>query len=174
MDDLEGLKKYYSSLLDDCQRVNNLSALNPESINNPALFSLLAAKYHIADEKGIKINFEIFMDLNSLNVNMYRFTKMLGILLDNAIEAAEECDEKIINICMRQDINTKIQIISIENTYLNKNIDISKIFEKDYSTKNRNSGIGLWEVKKYIDKASNLQLFTSKNTTYFKQNLEIS
>lgn len=34
-DDLEGLKKYYVELEDDCQRVNNLYLLNPEIVNNP-------------------------------------------------------------------------------------------------------------------------------------------
>ncbi len=33
--DVEGLKKYYVELEDDCQRVNNLYLLNPEIINNP-------------------------------------------------------------------------------------------------------------------------------------------
>lgn len=34
-DDMEGLKKYYIELEDDCQKVNNLYLLNPEIINNP-------------------------------------------------------------------------------------------------------------------------------------------
>lgn len=33
-EDMDGLKKYYSQLEDDCQRVNNLYILNPEIINN--------------------------------------------------------------------------------------------------------------------------------------------
>lgn len=54
--DLEGLKNYYSQLLEDCQNTNNLSALTPELINNPAIYNVLATKYHKADEQGIKIN----------------------------------------------------------------------------------------------------------------------
>lgn len=172
-DDMKGLKKYYSSLLEDCQKVNNLSALNPETINNPSIYGLLASKYHMADQREIKVNLEIFMDLNTLKTDMYKLTKILGILLDNAIEAAEECENKIVNITMRQDPNKKIKLMEIENTYLNKNIDIAKIFEKDYSTKNRNSGIGLWEVKKIIDRTPTLELFTNKNNEYFKQVVEI-
>lgn len=33
--DMEGLKKYYIELEDDCQKVNNLYLLNPEVVNNP-------------------------------------------------------------------------------------------------------------------------------------------
>ena len=80
--DMEGLKKYYYQLEDDCQRVNNVAALNPNLINNPGIFYLLSSKYHEADSKNIKINLEIFLDLNSLNMKIYEFSRILGILLD--------------------------------------------------------------------------------------------
>ena len=102
-EDIQGLKKYYSQLLDDCQRGNNLTALNPSIINNPAIYSLLASKYYVASEQGININLEVFFDLNELNMKIYEFTRVLGILLDNAIEAASQCDEKIINVSFRND-----------------------------------------------------------------------
>lgn len=75
--DIEGLKKYYSQLLEDCQRVNNLTSLNPSVINNPAIYSLLASKYYKADELGIRINLEIFLDLNNINMKIYEFTRIL-------------------------------------------------------------------------------------------------
>ena len=40
--------------------------------------------------------------------------------MDNAIEAAKECDEKIINICIRKADNRNMQVLIIENTYTNK------------------------------------------------------
>ena len=170
---MDGLKKYYSQLLDDCQRVNNLTTLSPEVINNPAIYSLLASKYHKADELGIKINLEIFIDLNTLNVKIYELTRIMGILLDNAIEATLECDEKIINVTMRKDDSRKRQLLIIENTYLNKDINLDKIFEKSYSTKPNNTGLGLWEVRQILKKNNNLNLFTTKNDKFFKQQLEI-
>ena len=48
--------------------------------------------------KNIKINLDFFVDLNDFKINTYEFSRILGILLDNAIEAASECEEKIINI----------------------------------------------------------------------------
>ena len=57
-DDMEGLKKYYYQLEDDCQRVNNIATLSPEIINNPGVYAILSSKYHKADEKNIKINLE--------------------------------------------------------------------------------------------------------------------
>jgi len=171
--DIEGLKNYYYELQEDCQRNNNLSALNPDTINNPAIYSILASKYHKADSLGIKVNLEIFIDLNTLNMKIYEFTRILGILLDNAIEATSECDDKIINVYIRKDFSVKRQLLIIENTYKNKEIDIERLFEKGYSTKDNNTGLGLWEVRQILHKNKNLNLFTTKNNGFFKQQLEI-
>lgn len=171
--DIEGLKKYYKQISADCQKSNNLSVLNPDVINNPAVYSILASKYHLADSKGITINFEIFLDLNTLRMKIYEFTRILGILLDNAIEASAECDEKIINITLRNEPNRKRQVVIIENTYNNKDIDTEKIYDKAYTTKENNTGLGLWEVRKILSKNNNLNLFTSKNDKFFSQQLEI-
>lgn len=171
--DMEGLKKYYSQLLDDCQRVNNLTTLSPEVINNPAIYSILASKYHKADELGIKINLEIFLDLNTLKVKIYELTRIMGILLDNAIEATLECDEKLINVTMRKDTAHHRDLLIIENTYLNKDINLDKIFEKSYTTKPNNTVLGLWEVRQILKKNNNLNLFTTKDDKMFKQQLEI-
>ena len=145
--DIDGLKKYYSQLQEDCQQTNNLSALNPDTINNPAIYSILASKYHKADSLGIKVNLEVFLDLNKINMKIYEFTRILGILLDNAIEATSECSEKTINVIIRKDFNSNRQLLIIENTYSNKNIDTEKIFEKGYSTKDKNTGIRIMGSK---------------------------
>lgn len=174
--DLDGLEKYYSQLVTDCQRVNNLTTLGPETINNPAIYGILASKYLIADEIGIQINLEVFLNLNKLNMKIYEFSRILGILMDNAIEASSECDEKIIKIEIRKDFKVNRQILIIQNTYNNKDIDTNKIFEKGYSSKTDNKsqhGLGLWEVRKILNKNNNLNLFTSKDDKFFKQQLEM-
>ena len=171
--DIDGLEKYYSQLLKDCQEVNNLTGLNPESINNPAIYSLLASKYYLATEKGIEFDLDIFMDLTSIDMKIYEFCRILGILLDNAIQATQECEEKHIKVTIRKDNRCKRQLLIVENTYKEKDIDTEKIFEKGYSTKEGNTGLGLWEVRQILLKNTNLNLFTSKDDTYFKQQLEI-
>lgn len=171
--DIDGLEKYYSQLLKDCQEVNNLTGLNPEAINNPAIYSLLASKYYLATEKGIEFDLDIFMDLTSIDMKIYEFCRILGILLDNAIQATQECEEKHIKVTIRKDNRCKRQLLIVENTYKEKDIDTEKIFEKGYSTKEGNTGLGLWEVRQILLKNTNLNLFTSKDNTYFKQQLEI-
>ena len=174
---MEGLKDYYSGLMEDCKKVNNLAILNPELINNPAVYSLLTSKYHKAEELNIKMNFEVFLDLTTLNIKTYDLSRILGILLDNAIEASNKCEEKIINITIRKDNKANRQLFVIENTYSNKNVDTDRIFEKGYTSKveedNKSHGLGLWEVRKILNKNNNLNLFTSKDNKFFKQQLEI-
>lgn len=174
--DIDGLSKYYSQLVVDCQRVNNLTTLNPETINNPAIYGILASKYLKADELGIQINLEVFLNLNKINMKIYEFTTILGILLDNAIEAASKCEEKIVKVEIRKDFNINRQLLIISNTYTNKDVDIDKIFEKGYTskTKDKNShGLGLSEVRQILKKNKNLNLYTSKDNKFFNQQLEI-
>ena len=171
--DIEGLKKYYYQLLEDIQHTNNLTSLSPSVVNNPAIYNVLATKYHKADELGIKINLEAFLNMNDLNIKIYEFTRVLGILMDNAIEAAKECDNKIINVTFRKNSRKHMQLLIIENTYTNKDVNTDKIFEKGYSTKKGNTGLGLWEVRQILKKNDNLNLFTTKNSEFFIQQFEI-
>ena len=173
---MDGLKNYYNKILDECNINNNLSTLNPKVINNPAIYNILATKYYKADELGITINLQVFINLNELTIDIYSFCRMLGILLDNAIEASNMCDDKVINIDIRDIKPRKCKVISIENTYLDKDIDISKLYEKGYTSKTDNKeahGIGLWQISKMLKKYDNVFLETSKNENYFKQDLFI-
>lgn len=171
--DMNGLSKYYNSLFDECNSINNLSALNPETVNNPSIYAILLDKYNKAEKKNIKMELGVYLDLNTLHADIYEISRILGILLDNSIEAAQECDKKYINIRFLMDNRKNRQLIIIENTYKDKNVDTIKIFEKSYSTKPHNTGLGLWEVNKILNRNSNLAIFTSKNDEYFSQQLEI-
>lgn len=172
-DDMEGLKKYYAQLEQDCEKVNNLYLLNPDSINNPGIYNLLTSKYNEAIEKDIDISIYFLMDLNELHMKIYEFGRILGILLDNAIEAAENSEEKIIKISFRREEKNMRNVISIENSYSNKDVDTEHIFNKGVSEKENHPGIGLWEVRKILSKNNNVNLFTTKTETLFKQQLEI-
>lgn len=171
--DMEGLEKYYSELVDDSERVNNLYILNPEVVNNDGIYNLLTKKYHEADSKDIKVNITFLLDLSTLNMKIYEFARILGILLDNAIEASSECEEKIINLIFRNDTKNHTQLLIVENTYADKTVDTEKIFEKGISGKENHTGLGLWEVRKLVNKNQNIHLRTIKDDKFFKQQLEI-
>ena len=172
LNDMDGLKEYYSHLLDDCKQTNNLNLLNPETINNPSIYSLLTNKYYLASQNGIHMTFNIFTDLSTINFNIYEFTRILGILLDNAIEASKETEEKLIEIEFKSD--KKKQIFIIENSFINNNnISTNKIFEKGFSTKEANSGLGLWKVHNILAKNTNIDLYTTIKDNKFRQELDV-
>lgn len=171
--DINGLKEYFVEVKKDCKIINNLSLLNPRTINNPGIYSLLNNKYFKATNLGISFEIDFFLDLNELKINTYEFSRILGILIDNAIEEAEKCDEKIVKVSFKKEYKNHRATIIVENTYSNKDVDIEKIFTKGLSGKENHSGIGLWEVRKYISKSENLDLFTSKTKKFFKQELSV-
>ena len=142
-------------------------------VNNDGIYNLLTKKYYEADSKDIKVNITFLLDLSKLNMKIYEFARILGILLDNAIEASSECKEKLINLTFREDSRNSRQLIIVENTYKNKDVDTEKIFEKGVSGKEEHSGLGLWEVRKIVKKNKNINLFTTKNEKFFIQQLEI-
>lgn len=171
--DTYGLQNYYDHLNFDCQKLNTISLLSPKIINNPGIYNLLSKKYQYAIENNIKVNLSFMLDLSSLNMNVYEFTRILGILLDNAIEASATSNEKIINLTFRNDIRISRQLVIIENTYSNKDVNTENIFEKGISSKDNHTGLGLWTVKKILSKNHNVNLSTSKDNKFFSQQLEI-
>ncbi len=174
---MEGLQSYYKDLLPDSLEINTLDVLNPDTINNPAVYSILTEKYHLANTFGINISIDAFMNMDNINMKTYELTRVLGILLDNAIDASKQCSNKQINITIRKDDKVNRQLFIIENTYSNKDVDTDRIFEKGYTSKGKENkqshGLGLWEVRKILKRNNNLNLYTTKTNEYFKQQLEI-
>ena len=171
--DLDGLKVYYKNLQKDCEKVNELALLNPELINNSGIYNLLMSKYKKANEYNVEIHLEYFFDLQKLKMTIYDFSRILGILLDNALEAAKDSDEKQVNILFRDSQRNNTQIIAIENSYSNKDVDTSLIFEKGKTSKINHSGMGLWEVKQILNRNNNVNIITAKDKIYFEQTIEI-
>lgn len=175
-EDISGLKEYYKQLQLDCEDIKSLEMLNPTTINNPAIYSLLTSKYHKATDLGIEMQIHVSLRLELLNMKIYEFTRILGILLDNAIESCENCNDKIINLEIRRDEKSPRQLLLIQNTYSDKSVNLDRIREKGYTSKKDDGkphGLGLWEVDKILKRAKNLNLYTTKDSYFFTQQLEI-
>lgn len=174
--DIGGIKKMCRDLCKECKSMNNLNGLSPKVINNPSLYSLIMYKYRRAENCGVTMNVEVMTEVDDLNISDYHLSLILGVLLDNAIEAAKDCPTKEVNLKFVRDTLRGNKFIIVENTYINRNLDVDKIFEKGYSTKKTinesQRGIGLWNVKKIIDNCETLNLYTYKERL-FSQKLEI-
>ena len=88
-----------------------------------------------------KIKSNIIETVKARDFNLYY--EALGITLDNAIEALEKCDNKILYISITED--SKIIKTTIINTFRG-NIDIDKIGTKNYTSKKEGNGLGLYSI----------------------------
>lgn len=100
-------------------------------------------KFHV----NYKLDFDIKDVVNAREYD--QICEILGIWIDNAIEACEECKEKV--ILVEIDGNKEQFIIKITNTFTGE-LDIEKLGNKKYSTKGRNSGYGLNYIKSIKNK----------------------
>ena len=79
---------------------------------------------------------------------------LLGIYIDNAIEAAEKTKKRLVTI----EIYLKegnLQFV-ISNSYKDE-ISLEKMSQKGYSTKGKNRGNGLYYAQKVISKSRNFE-----------------
>ena len=172
--DLEGLENMYVSIVKECQEINEEQRINKQRINNPAIYNLIINKYIDAKKMNISMKVDVDIDLKRLKVSDVDLCRILGILLDNAIEATKDCQEKIIILKFIRDNLNQRDLIIIENPCKNLMIDIKKIYEKGFSNKKNKiaHGLGLWNVKQILKKNKNVHIYTTKGDI-FKQQLEI-
>lgn len=169
-DDMGGVKEMVDSVYNESRDICNMELLNPKVINNPAIYNLLLNKYQSASSKNILMNVEVEINLQEINLDTYTLCRILGILIDNAIDAAKDCDKKVVVVRFMQE--GKHKSLFVENSYNNPTIDIEKIFEKGYTTKDEGHGLGLWKVRKIVEGNYNLDLKTYKHYL-FTQELRI-
>ena len=74
---------------------------------------------------------------------------VLGIYLDNALEAAENSDQKLVSLEIYE-INHNLNF-TISNSY-KEIIPLKKMKKKGFSTKGKNHGKGLYYVNKLVNK----------------------
>lgn len=118
-----------------------------------------------AEELGIKISINISAGikksvLHNMNAEDYKqLCRIIGVYLDNAIEASAISNEKLLGIEIYLN-NNDVEII-ISNSYLGE-VDIKNVNEKGYSTKGKSHGYGLSLVKNILE---NSNIFSSETTT---------
>ena len=174
--DMDGLTNMYNEFMSDCKEIQNTKDFEKLGNTNPAIYNLINNKYLEAKKDGININVGVYVDLNVLKIKTYELCRVLGILIDNAIEATKECDNKEISIKFIKDKYNNRNLVIIENPYKNTLLDLSKLKQKGFTTKKdkKRHGLGLWRVNRIVAKNDNLRLTTSKeDNKIFKQQLEI-
>ncbi|MGB4627817.1 MAG: GHKL domain-containing protein, partial [Erysipelotrichaceae bacterium] len=140
-DYLNQMIEYSHQMIDNSiMRFSGLSNLQLSSVK-----SLLVAKLSHAEQSGSKVNFECLVPIIKINLDEVKLIRILGILIDNAVEAALDSDTKKVNILF---INSANSIeISIENSFQGKLPSLSDMKKEGYSNKGKGRGLGLSNVQ---------------------------
>lgn len=120
-------------------------------LDNKIIMAFLYSKYKEAESKGIDMSFEFKTYVLEASYTDYELVEMMGILIDNALDAAVLTDEKQVNIVM--DYKDKLHKISVSNSVTSFSMsDIPKMFDFYHSSKGKGRGIGLYKLKTYLDR----------------------
>lgn len=134
--------------------------------------------YKISEMKKKNLNVEIYIDdeIGKLKIktltekDQYELYSIIGVFLDNALEASSLSQEKMVSIqCFKED--NKVHIM-IANTYAGK-VDLNKINELGYSSKGKNRGVGLSLVNKILEKHPFYKNETELFDIFFVQHLYV-
>ena len=134
--------------------------------------SLLSAKMIYAHESGIDITIDIPDKVESFLIDTVDLARILGIFLDNAMEATLETEQPQIGLNILRN-KTSVSII-ISNRFPDNGVMLHKLKQKGFSTKNGHQGIGLWNAQKIISSYDNVLLETTMKRDYFTQHIELT
>ena len=169
---MDGLMKYYGDQVLPISHAfaesdTKLGALS--NVKNTALKSLLSSKFIYSMEIGIKAEIELLEPIETLPMDSLDLSRVIGIFLDNAIEAATETKEKQLAFCMfykEQDL-----YIIIRNSSPELDHPISELRNQGISSKGVNRGVGLYNVEVILNHYENVIWNTTYENPYFTQEI---
>lgn len=172
LNDIDGLRKYHLQLSGESNFINNVDPLNSYAKENPAMYGLFLSKLTYAEVKNVTLKINIMVPLRTNNMSIFDFCRVMGILIDNALEAAALSEKKYVGLDIRGNEDGKGLIIDILNSYVGE-VDTEMIYQNGFTTKDGHSGFGLWEVKKIFEKYKGCLIKTSTDENLFVQHLEV-
>lgn len=143
---------------DECENyvktmVEEISATNEVlPLYHPAVSALLNTFWEIATQKGIRFDIQIYYNLEKLPCTVYEVNKIIGNLIQNALDEVEEdkTNEPWIKVIILKRGGNGV--IRVSNKNGKETSDYRNIFKAGYSTKKSHEGIGLTTVQKIVSK----------------------
>ena len=132
--------------------------------------SLLSAKMIYAHESGIDVTIDIPDKVDSFLIDTVDLARILGIFLDNAIEATLETKQPQIGLNIIQ--NHAGMAIIISNHFQDNGLELHRLKQEGFSTKTGHQGIGLANAQKIISSYNNVLLETTMQCDCFTQHME--
>lgn len=120
-------------------------------LQNPILIAHVYEKLTEAQELGLRIRMKLKCSMEKCGVDDIHMVEILGTLLDNAIQDMKQTGQReflVFEVEKEDGI-----IIRVANPHEEmKNAQIRQMFERGYSTKGKDRGIGLYHVKQLVRK----------------------
>lgn len=174
--DMEGLRKYFNEEIipmQDNMQMKTLKINGIENLKVREIKGLITTKILQAQEKNIRLSIEVPEPIEKIDMPIINLSRIIGILLDNAIEASEKIeDDPLIRIAFIKNEDDSVMFI-IMNKCKPDMPRVHTLFQENYSTKGKNRGLGLSNLKEITDATSNVLLDTTIDNNYFIQKVEI-
>ena len=174
-DDMPGLRKYFNENIvpmKDKLKTRSIKMNGIEKLKVREIKGLITTKIIQAQEKRIPISIEVPDEIDRIDMNTVELSRIIGIIVDNAIEASENLEEPLINIAF---IDNEESVTFIVMNKCSDDIPkIHELFEQGFSTKGDNRGLGLSTLKELTDSNENVLLDTVIENGYFVQKVEIN
>ena len=134
----------------------------------PPVRSLLLSKLTDMRKKGVEYHLEVLYPVETISINVWDFVRCLGILTDNAIEAALDAEWPWVEIILL--VQGRTLSLRVSNSYTNT-IDPEKIWKDGWSTKGAGRGLGLSGYRRILENYPNVSIGTSWEDGVFVQEL---
>lgn len=173
---MEHVEKIYNSTLRKLGgelQENKYDLINLSRVNVSSVKSILSTKFIEALQKKIEIKLEVVEPLDELYIEELDYIRILSIFLDNAIEESEKLKNPEITIAIIVDAKIEQQELIIENRTDGRKINLNLIYKKGYSSKSKQGGLGLSNVREILRKYDNVDISTEYEQGIFTQKLAI-
>jgi len=173
-DDLTGLKRYFSELEAASGVMASGEALSLEGLGKlkvREVKGLFVAKLMWARTLGIPVAFEAEEEIADIPLDAVALVRMLGILLDNAIEAlAELGGGRLRTACFKEGADI---VFIVQNTFRPDMLKLQELWQTGFTTKGAHRGLGLTNLLELVGAHSNVTLETEVEGDQFIQTLAI-
>ncbi len=143
------LQKYVNKLVSEAAAVNDIMP-----VADAVIGSMLYNMREKARSKGSDIVYDIKYDLEDVACTGFECNKIIGNLLQNAIDALETPEDMANGIRCGIFKRRGAAVITVENRFTGDKAAIAKAFEPGYSTKRKHDGIGLAMVRRTVERYS--------------------
>ena len=167
--DMDGLKTYFNDNIvpmKDNLQMNSIKINGTDNLKVRAIKGLVTTKILQAQEKIYLLVLKCEL-IDHIEMNTVDLSRIIGIIIDNAIEASEELEDALIRIAF---INVETSVMFIVMNKCKEDMPkIHELFQDSFSTKGDNRGLGLTTLKDITDTTENVLLDTTIENGYFVQ-----